>query len=238
LKQFPEYSESDKIMKGDPLLSKHVGTLVSSGMSGARMDSSMYIFYILDESIGKFYLSGNKFDEILFTSLYCDLQFLFYNDDIPFKVIAPLHHFASNVNVIDLKEGLRIRKITKEERKSFSRLGEGLGLTWTHLAELEYTIEYSFREKKTIGDSARISVNETAMNLLKKLIIVMRLFKDGSIGYSSTIWKPILKTAQRRRYIVVNCLSCVITLGNFAVNLKLSGVHLAQFLTLNSLGIL
>jgi hypothetical protein len=33
------------------------------------------------------------------------------------------------------------------------------------------------------------------MNLLKKLIIVMRLFEEGSIGYSSTIWKPILKTA-------------------------------------------
>lgn len=36
-----------------------------------------------------------------------------------------------------------------------------------------YTIEYLLTEKKSTGESARISVNETATNLLRKLIIVM-----------------------------------------------------------------
>jgi hypothetical protein len=38
--------------------------------------------------------------------------------------------------------------------------------------------------------------------------------------------------------IFFNFFSCVIILGNFAVNLKLSGVLLAHFFTINSLGIL
>jgi hypothetical protein len=58
LKQFSEFSDFDRIMHEDIVLSKHVDTLISNGMSGARIESSMYLFFILDKLIVSYFLSG------------------------------------------------------------------------------------------------------------------------------------------------------------------------------------
>lgn len=194
LKASQEFSDFDRIMHKDPILSKHVDTMVSSGTSGVYADSSLYIFFILNEMLARYYVSGNEFDEVLFNSLYCDLEYLFYNDGIPFKVIAPLLHFGSKLDAIELNEGLTIRKISEEERKTFPRLAKGLDLTWIQMEDFEYAIEYNYVQKKSIGDSARISINDTVVNLLNRLVSVMRLFGEGSLGFVSTIWKPMLRT--------------------------------------------
>jgi hypothetical protein len=194
LKASQEFSDYDKIMHEDPVLSKHVDTMVSSGTSGVYADSSLYIFFILNEMLAKYHISGNEFDEDLFKSLYCDLEHLFYNNGIPFKVVAPLLHFESKLDIMKLNEGLTIRKISEEERKTFPRLAEGLDLTWIQMEDFEYAIEYNFMQKKSIGDSARISINDTVVNLLNRLVYVMRLFKEGALGFISTIWKPMLRT--------------------------------------------
>jgi hypothetical protein len=49
-------------MHEDPVLSKHVDTMVSSGTSGVYADSSLYIFFILNEMLAKYNVSGNEFE--------------------------------------------------------------------------------------------------------------------------------------------------------------------------------
>jgi hypothetical protein len=134
LKQFPEFSDFDKVIHEDTVLSKHIDTLISGGMSGARMESYMYLFFIVDKLIVNYFLTGNKFDQELFYKLYCDLEYLFYHDDLPFKVIAPLRNFGSEKDTIDLGEGLIIRKITAEESKIFSRLADDLNMNCAKIA--------------------------------------------------------------------------------------------------------
>jgi Apea-like HEPN len=195
LRKSSEFLALDKVMHEDPVLSKYIDTFVSSGMSGGLMDTSNYIFFIVNELIIKYYLSGTVFDQALFDRLYCDLEHLFYKNEIPFKVVAPLHHFGSKLDVINLNEGLIIRKISPEERTIFARLAEGLGLAWVHMEEFEFGIEYQYKQKISTGFPPQLSWNATITNLLRKLILALRLFKAGSVGYTSTIWTPMLQTA-------------------------------------------
>jgi hypothetical protein len=195
LRESSEFSDYDKMMHEDPILSRYIDTFVSSGMSGGLMDTSKYIFFIVNELIIKYCLSDDKFDEGLFNSLYCDLEYLFYKKEMPFKVITPLHHFGYELDVIKLNEGLTIRKISAEERKIFARLQEGLGLSWEYLEEYEYGIEYHYMQKISIGFPPEISWDATVRNLINKLILALRLFKEGSVGFTSQIWTPKLRTA-------------------------------------------
>jgi hypothetical protein len=147
LRESSEFSDYDKMMHEDPILSRYIDTFVSSGMSGGLMDTSKYIFFIVNELIIKYCLSDDKFDEGLFNSLYCDLEYLFYKKEMPFKVVTPLHHFGYELDVIKLNE------------------------------------------------PPEISWDATVRNLINKLILALRLFKEGSVGFTSQIWTPKLRTA-------------------------------------------
>ena len=88
-------------------------------------------FYFILDSILKSYLKTCKFDDELFNELYCDLESFLYNEQIPLIIIAPLHNFkshssASDLDPINLDEGLLVRKITEDERKLLWKNGSDL----------------------------------------------------------------------------------------------------------------
>ena len=89
IEKLPEFQQCSIIMHEDPVISKHFDTLVGNSTIGAHMETWNYVFHILNKLLIEYYIHGNEFDEMLYRTLYSDLEAPFYNEEIPMTVIAP-----------------------------------------------------------------------------------------------------------------------------------------------------
>jgi hypothetical protein len=117
-------------MQADPIISEHIGKYTGTTTSNKLLHSSDYLIYILNEIVDKYILLHNKeFDESLFDNMYHDLEVFFYSDEIPVTCTAPLYKFDSDVDYIDISDGISIRKI-KEDESSLNTNLPYLIYTW------------------------------------------------------------------------------------------------------------
>src|SRR6478672_2851925 len=110
-------------------------------------------FYFILNSILKSYFKIGKFDNELFDELYCDLETFLYNERIPLNIIAPLHNCKSHagswdLNIINLDDGLSIRKITDNERNMLWKNMAWNRLTFGDIGKFQYVIQYHVKERK------------------------------------------------------------------------------------------
>jgi hypothetical protein len=229
LKEFKEFQECDKIMNEDPIISRHLDALVSIDGIGARMETWNYLFHILDKLIVAYFMQGNEYDENLYNKLYCDLEALFCNEEIPMNVIAPLHNFECEVDRVNLDPQLSIRKITEKEKDHIAKIAGDIRLGWFEISAFEYVIEYSpYYAKKMIGTSSPAkSPNEEANRVFRNLIYAMRLLKTGSIGFSHIISNTILDTAIKGGSIT----SSIPPEVTYGINYKLTTAEIDSLLT-------
>jgi hypothetical protein len=229
IKNLSEFQQCNIIMHQDPVVSKHLDTLVGSTVSSTHMEAWDYIAHILRRLLTKYFIYGNDFDEVLYRKLYSDLEALFYNKEIPMKAIAPLLHFESEVDQINLHNGLSIEKITPCERKHLLKMLKHVNLRWSDFSQFEYAIKYSYPDKKIVGvSSSNDSIYEQIYQVLRNTISVSRLFKPGTIGASYVLLYPVLDTAINVENIITSNQPEI----TYGMNYKLTAQEITPFFKL------
>jgi len=179
-----EYDACVKIMQADAVISKHLDCLIGSSYSRFRMTAWDYLRNLLSRQLFK---SQEKlrFDNEIFEKAYFDLEHFFYNETIPTIAFSPLHNFNSEVDSLELEEGLCIRKLKVKEREGLldeSRFSE---FSLPEVLSLKYVIELTYETKKMFGEMEIGRLPEAnPQEKINKLVIALRLFKPGVTGIS------------------------------------------------------
>nr|MDO8098478.1 HEPN domain-containing protein [Candidatus Njordarchaeota archaeon] len=179
LKQLPEFSACLEVMRRDPTLAKYMDQPV--GIMGLRVEytAESYLFHLLRRQIrgekDNFVFKQERFDEN-----YIQLESFFYSSSVTYRVFAPLHNFSSDIDEIELRNGVLVRRITVEE---LDKLHHNSQLFFdapypTHVAEMPITAEKLFGKQMT---ERREDIEKTKIN---RLLTGMRLFKTGAIGFN------------------------------------------------------
>ena len=177
-----EYKDCLLIMQNDPILSKHIGKLVGTGQSKIRRDDWHYLSYGL-VSLFEYYHKNQQLDENLLRTLYGNLEKSLYSDSIPMVYTAPLHNFESDVDLVDLGNGLSIRKITVQE-KEFLLNADLYNLLRSDVVQLKYLIECKQEEKKLFENEVAIESAEVPDKIINNVQTTLRLYKEGIVGYN------------------------------------------------------
>jgi hypothetical protein len=187
----PEFKQCTNIMENDPDISKHIGNLV--GVKG-RLSSARswdYLRRILSR-LTRAYQKKKRFDERLFRSLYLDMEKLFYGKTIPLVIFIPLQNFESNISYAWIDNYLSIRKITDDERQQYlTDQLQYLKLTFSEAIRIKYIVEYEFDENKVFDEQP---ANMDRIDTIRKVITLLRLSKQGDVGYYLILERTMLDT--------------------------------------------
>jgi len=106
-----------------------------------------------------------------------DFEKLCYEGYLPIRDTAPLHNFTiKNVNVVELDDGLRIKKLTHDDFKSLFDTSDKNHLNIFEVGEPEFVVECDVREqlvrydkylKKPFLSEPTIDAVVTALRLLR-----------------------------------------------------------------------
>src|SRR5438132_1656757 len=101
IEALPEFRLWTEAVYADPVVSRHIGHVV--GTRHGMIYRSAWE-YVSDLVLAHFPAkpSGLAFDPKTFERKYRDMELLFYNDMIGFKLFSPLQNFESDAAVIDL----------------------------------------------------------------------------------------------------------------------------------------
>lgn len=124
-----------------------------------------------------------RFDENSFLEAYSLLEQFMYGD-LKYHSYAPLYSFDMETEKITLDNGLVIRKIRSE---NYSDMDER-GVPASDLVWLKCLVEYN----------STLESYEQRKDELKYLILALRLFKSGAVGYNTVYTKPALGEALGR----------------------------------------
>ena len=121
------------------------------------------------------------FNDRLCDELYKKYEDFFFVPERDLNPIAPLHNFESELEVIQLDENLKIRKIHDKEQKQL----------W--LAKISWIPKFEIPSIKFVLE-ARYPVKEPdemyrIKELFERVVSAMRLFKKGTFGYNKITTK-------------------------------------------------
>ncbi len=200
LKHMQEFNHCEYIMQNDPYISKHIGKYVGTSFCGKLMYPSDYLFHILEKILDDSTHNTLEFNEFLFNRLYSDLEYLFYNDEIPVVYLAPLKNFTTDLDAIDLKDGLLIRRV-KPGEAVFTKYREEL--YDVDESKTKYVIELKTKEKKFVEtDMNKIKQSSGAKERIDSLITALRLFRKGDVELSYIECTISPNTHIETRYII------------------------------------
>lgn len=191
LESLPEYNKCIEVMRADPTISKHLAQGIVGTWHTLFFPSMPwnYLDYFLVKQL-VLHSEKSEFDDEAFDSMYCDLEKFFYSDSIELKAFSPLHNFISEIDNIDLGNGLRIRKINISELDQLLNENEmsqnRRSLNYFH--PLEYAMELTFQSEKllealSIGSQPPSSYIDV-IERFNKLVTALRLFKEGTVLFS------------------------------------------------------
>ncbi len=122
IKSLKEFKTCSKIMHSDPVISTHLDRSVGTGLRHFRRFVGDYLTYLLRTqflSYKTFFKSQTtykiEFDPEMFEVAYEELEKFFFSDEISFRAFSKLFSFHSEVDEIDLGDGLLIRKASIPE---------------------------------------------------------------------------------------------------------------------------
>jgi hypothetical protein len=189
IESLPEYSACLQFMRSDPTISRHSGCRVGTCRSYFTVPEEWYLQLLLMEQLSK-RLKRFDFDKKSFDRAYCNLERFFYNETIPMLALSPLDNFNSDTYEIDLGEGLRIRRLTLTE------LEEILDCVKQpyQITRLSYAMELEYETKKVLGEFRGMKnpvVEVDEREKFDKLVIALRLFKKGVVGFNIIAVTPL-----------------------------------------------
>lgn len=129
------------------------------------------------------------FDQDIFNALYLKFEEYVYADSLKYNINSPLSGFISGVDVIELGNKLKIRKMREEEKDALWKTDYPYGLSVVHPMDalsLEYTLEKPFSHKKA-SPMNTLKVNK----VFEGVVTALRLFKTGNVDFFFTITFPI-----------------------------------------------
>lgn len=178
--KIPEHDEAIKLMKSDPMLSKHLEVLVGNYLSKGRMEAQTILHKLVEESL-RTYSEKNTFDKVSFDELYNDFESFFYTDKIKMSYKILISNFTSETP-IKIDDNLLIRPMTTRERDFFSDY-RMTGLLSSQYHFLTHVIEHIDYQEKLIGDATpKIPVDiRREYEVVEKILSALRLFKKGKI---------------------------------------------------------
>lgn len=191
LERLIEYNKWIKVMLADPIISKHLAQGIVGTWHRMYFPSMPwnYLDYFLEKQL-VLHSDKSEFDDEAFDSMYRDLEKFFYSDSIELKAFSPLHNFISEIDDIDLGNGLRIRKINISELDQLLNENEmfqnRISLNFFHPPE--YAMELTFQTEKlleapSIGSQPPSSYIDV-IERFNKLVTALRLFKAGTVLFS------------------------------------------------------
>lgn len=145
------------------------------------------------------------FDLKIFNSVYDEIEKFFYSDIVIRKSFAPLLGFNSELEEICLGDGVKIRKIMKDEILDlwnnspwFRPLVEGNRMSFSIHTPLLYLLELTVKAPKKAPNET-VNVPNASL-VFDKVITTLRLFKKGWIMYPFTIAKNVSQLASGTSY--------------------------------------
>ena len=93
--------------------------------------------------------------------MYGDQERFLYSDRIQFQAIIPLQNFIADLVEIDLRQGLKIRRITTSEIEELLDLRFSQ-LPYHEIIHVKYVAELVYSLKKLIGESTGSSDSQGA----------------------------------------------------------------------------
>lgn len=157
---------------------------------GKPVENPNYEPFLMGEILGILtskYLESHRFefDEEKFENLYTEMRDYVYSESIETVVVVPLENFELK----DMEEfsidGYKLRRLTEWEMKTLIEFGYPLGSIFKpYFGNIEtlYCIE---RVVKTPKRSI-----PPLQPYIEDLIIALRLFKEGNLGYSAVLYYP------------------------------------------------
>jgi len=195
IESLPEYAACMEAMQSDTTISKHVDSLVGTSSQQIRRTSWDYLSYFVTKQLSQ-YPRRFEFDTMTFDRMYGDLEQFFYSDTIRLQAFSPLDNFASDVDEIDLGDGLRIRRITISELEELlSQAKFSPHIPYFDIPRLRYAVELTYQTKKMLGDMTFDKIPTPDVNVnerLTKLVTALRLFRRGSVGFNIIKTIPML----------------------------------------------
>jgi len=183
LERLPEFSAVQELIDKDAILSKHIGNLVGTRYGLMRQDLWDYLSYMLQRLIEVYY-ERKKFDEPVFQKMYDDLEKFIYRDTISVTDIIPLHNFSSEDDEIRFSDELRIRRITDREKEGFLKGASFSGWPQHEMIHGNYVIELRHQMKKLFQGDTPTGGDPTIAKAIDNILIALRLFKQGNVGYN------------------------------------------------------
>jgi hypothetical protein len=114
-------------------------------------------------------------DEVFLQQLYNDLELFLYDENLPIVEVIPLYNFDSNVEFIDLDDGLSIRKISKEEESFFYN---NASFDFFEISSWRYLIEYKYYAEKIFTyNSTKSTIYDSTDKVINPLVTLPGLSK-------------------------------------------------------------
>lgn len=182
--RLPEWTSVLECVSRDDVIDKHLKQQIRSPFGGFLLDDFHLLHGIIWMSVDE-----NRpfhFNPDIFNSVYSKIESHFYSEIVTRKSICLLLGFDSEVEEIDLGNGLKIRKISKDEIVELWReSGWFRGLVEFsfkfRFTPIKYILELSMEAPKIAGDE-EYKVEPADMKF-EKVVSALRLFKGGWVDY-------------------------------------------------------
>ena len=195
LESLPEYRACIKVMRSDPIISKHLDCLIGTWDRRVRRKAWDYLRHFLIKQLEQ--LSEKfAFDPETFDRMYYDFERFIYSDSIELRAFSPLHNFSTDVDEIDLGNGLLIRRITTSELEQLLDEAKwSFQIPYFDIPNLKYAMELKYKTRKMFGELSKNKVPSPDVDVnerFNKLITALRLFKSGLVGFNIIKTIPML----------------------------------------------
>lgn len=190
VKEMEEFKVSIKLMNVDQkingVLGKLVGTMLQKSSVGNAEECILGF-------VKQLYLKNKKFNVNEFSSFYERFEELFYSDSLNFIDRVRLNNFKSEVEIMELEEGLAIKKIPHVIDEQ-TRIHEMIYKPYIQFSRSDFVIERRYSRAKRIGES-NTSLNSGEINreanesgdLFDLVIRALRLLKSSAVFRDQTI---------------------------------------------------
>ncbi len=200
ISQLSEWTQAVECLHEDEIINLHLTHKIRSPFGTFLFNDRSFLNGFVAGSVDE--NNPFHFNEDIFNSFYYDVERYFYSETVTQKSTCLLLGFDSEVEEINLREGLKIRRVSKDEivelwRRSnwFRGIEEFAGFG---LPPLKYVLEL-FNEVPKLSEDEEYS-QKLDPNLEFDIVIsALRLFKRGWVDFPFIIQKasPSLSSATR-----------------------------------------
>lgn len=186
IEQTVEFTSCIDFMMRDDVIRKHFPI----GPNGKRIGGptflrSSYIFPFLSNFSEE--MRGFGFDLNIFDKVYKEFENYFYKTETEILKFSPIQNLDCELEEIELKGGMKIRKISKKELEDlFSAVKDISHVDRKEILKLKFALEM-----KCVKNKETLETTPNPSELLDKVVIALRLFKEGQIWPCFIFSKPL-----------------------------------------------